>query len=70
MKKKLQMEHEEKERTRQELDAHLEDTDGKEKPRDTLDVEEKIQEALDGAIERKNRTTRTRTRMRKGETSN
>ena len=52
MKKKLQMEHEEKERTRQELDAHLEDTDGKEKPRDTLDVEEKIQEALDGAIER------------------
>ena len=52
MKKKLQMEHKEKERTRQELDAHLEDTDGKEKPRDTLDVEEKIQEALDGAIER------------------
>ena len=53
-KKKLELEHLEKERTRRALDAHLEDTDEDEEktPGDTLDVEEKIQEALGGALER------------------
>ena len=53
-KKKLELEHLEKERTRRALDAHLEDADEDEEktPGDTLDVEEKIQEALGGALER------------------
>ena len=53
-KKKLELEHLEKERTRRALDAHLEDADENEEktPGDTLDVEEKIQEALGGALER------------------
>ena len=53
-KKKLELEHLEKERTRRALDAHLEDADEDEEktPGDTLDVEEKIQEALVGALER------------------
>jgi len=51
---KLELERAEKERTRRALDAHLEDADKDEEktPRDTLDVEEKIQEALGRAIEK------------------